>query len=546
MTHLPIAATTHPLPFHQLTPRDFERLCLWLVEREGWERAEHPGTAGSEDGCNLTAWRQGALWAFRCKQAQHLDPGDALRVIDKVLALPPGERPVGLIFLVTCEISADTLQRAQDRCAGQIECYFRTDTELDHRVRRHPDIVEEFFGPPSPFSPIIISGEQLLGFASAILWPSEGLNRPLGELLAEGSTQSRDLGWAVSNAPDPIVRWAAAVRLKALPLQGVSMSVEEARQVVWPFKRLDRPMGELLPENAITLQDLAYAIANAYDPQVRAAAAVLGAEIVRRTEVPDETAAFTTEAVFPPTEKTLRVIEGSTFLRDQEEQSRSQGWNLALVLFVLIAVAAFAVAMPTASMGPAIALVIAVLLLLGSVGRLRAGQRNFAQGRKGEEEMVSFLEGHLNGKWYLFRNVVLPDEKGDIDGVLIGSKGIYALEVKAYTGYNRNVGSRWQRRLRGHWRTLDRNPTRQARRNAARLGTYLKEHGVEAWVEPRVVWAGSGKLWLERPTVPVWQLSNLTHLLEDIERGRKLRRVVITRTVAALEDMQTKPQVSDH
>ena len=34
-----ITATTHTLPFHQLSPRDFERLCLWLVQREGFDRA---------------------------------------------------------------------------------------------------------------------------------------------------------------------------------------------------------------------------------------------------------------------------------------------------------------------------------------------------------------------------------------------------------------------------------------------------------------------------------------------------------------------------
>ena len=49
MTHSqpPITSTTHELPFDKLSPRDFERLCLWLVEREGYERAEHLGAAGS-------------------------------------------------------------------------------------------------------------------------------------------------------------------------------------------------------------------------------------------------------------------------------------------------------------------------------------------------------------------------------------------------------------------------------------------------------------------------------------------------------------------
>jgi hypothetical protein len=45
-----ITGTTHTLPFDRLSPRDFERLCLWLVERGGLERAEHLGAAGSEQG----------------------------------------------------------------------------------------------------------------------------------------------------------------------------------------------------------------------------------------------------------------------------------------------------------------------------------------------------------------------------------------------------------------------------------------------------------------------------------------------------------------
>jgi len=32
----PITRTTHTLPFGKLSPRDFEQLCLWLVEREGY------------------------------------------------------------------------------------------------------------------------------------------------------------------------------------------------------------------------------------------------------------------------------------------------------------------------------------------------------------------------------------------------------------------------------------------------------------------------------------------------------------------------------
>jgi hypothetical protein len=34
-----LTGTTHTLPFDKLSPHEFERLCLWLVEREGYERA---------------------------------------------------------------------------------------------------------------------------------------------------------------------------------------------------------------------------------------------------------------------------------------------------------------------------------------------------------------------------------------------------------------------------------------------------------------------------------------------------------------------------
>ena len=36
-----ITGTTHELPFGSLSPRDFERLCLWLVEREGRTHASY-------------------------------------------------------------------------------------------------------------------------------------------------------------------------------------------------------------------------------------------------------------------------------------------------------------------------------------------------------------------------------------------------------------------------------------------------------------------------------------------------------------------------
>jgi len=70
-----ITGTTHTLPFDRLSPADFERLCWWLVEREGYERVEHLGASGSEQGRDIVAWREGRRWAFQCKRVQDFGQG---------------------------------------------------------------------------------------------------------------------------------------------------------------------------------------------------------------------------------------------------------------------------------------------------------------------------------------------------------------------------------------------------------------------------------------------------------------------------------------
>jgi len=140
-----ITGTTHTLPFHQLSPREFERLCLWLVQREGYERAEHLGAVGSEQGRDVVAWREGRRWVFQCKRVQSFGPRDALAEIEKILALPADQQPADLLFIVTCDVSANTRQQARERCVGGMMCHFWARTELDALVKRCPDIVDEFF-----------------------------------------------------------------------------------------------------------------------------------------------------------------------------------------------------------------------------------------------------------------------------------------------------------------------------------------------------------------------------------------------------------------
>ena len=227
-----ITNTTHLLPFDQLSPRDFERLCLWLVEREGYERAEHLGAAGSEQGRDIIAWREGRLWAFQCKRVQRLGPQDALAEVEKVLALSQDQRPAGLTFLVTCDVSANTRQQARARCAGEMECRFWTGTELDQKVKRHPDIVKEFFHThTSPPARIDLRGAQLGGGVVA-----GGVTAREGSLVVGGNLTVQGLGAAdLDKLTDLILgalRSAAPVAIAGRPDETTILAVNGEPQVV--------------------------------------------------------------------------------------------------------------------------------------------------------------------------------------------------------------------------------------------------------------------------------------------------------------------------
>ncbi len=140
-----VTRTTHILPFERLSPLDFERLCLWLVRREGYERAEHLGAAGGEQGRDIVAWRDGRRVVFQCKRVNRLDSSGAEREIEKLQTLPVEDQPDAVVFVVSTAVSVTTRDRARAAWGDQGSCDFWAGTELDERVKRYADILHEFF-----------------------------------------------------------------------------------------------------------------------------------------------------------------------------------------------------------------------------------------------------------------------------------------------------------------------------------------------------------------------------------------------------------------
>ncbi len=149
----PITGTTHTLPFDKLSPRDFERLCLWLVEREGYTKAEHLGLAGSEQGRDVVAYKptpQGEeLWYFQCKRYRSINARTLKDEVNKYLRLAqekPHLQPAGVVFVVSCAVSARVREEVGAYCEQHGLAHgFWALTELDMRVKHHPDLLREFF-----------------------------------------------------------------------------------------------------------------------------------------------------------------------------------------------------------------------------------------------------------------------------------------------------------------------------------------------------------------------------------------------------------------
>lgn len=192
---------THLLPFDELSPKDFERLCLWLVERSGYLRPEHLGAAGSEQGRDIIAYRATdggeQLWYFQCKRYQTLGAATLIAEVEKynkLVTADPTKKPFGVVFVTNAVLSADAREKVRRFCGEHgYESEFWAQTELDLHVKKHQDIVTEFFNitlpPPLPQSHISIarlpvSGPDLFGRDAELQLLDEAWENPKTNIIS--------------------------------------------------------------------------------------------------------------------------------------------------------------------------------------------------------------------------------------------------------------------------------------------------------------------------------------------------------------------------
>jgi hypothetical protein len=381
--------------------------------------------------------------------------------------------------------------------------------------------------------------------------------RPMGELYDEGYLTRSRLEWAAESGYTPRLREAAKAFLKPLPpgtqaavagpphkLEGkpfdVGITLADARAKIWPFPPYrGEPMGPLVDSRQLTFRDLGYAIDTALDKSVRRSAAAL--LLNRLRQIVEQRSAHKGQ---------VQVISGgrSYAERKQFQLTFLQGAmsGLMLGLFVVSTIwLATNMGRPRASAkhltdlvstpGEAIALALVLVLFVAVCWlvlsipdfldrRLQKQIDEHRHGQEGEDRAAQTLVQALDSDWKVFRNLEIPGHKRrDVDLILVGPPGVWALEVKNLSGEYRNVGDTWERKTAKLWKRSEAQPSEQARRSAGHLGAFLKADGVNDWVNPAVVWANpENRPVVENPSVAVWTLERLPDELGNAWQGKLL------------------------
>jgi len=282
----------------------------------------------------------------------------------------------------------------------------------------------------------------------------------------------------------------------------LTMTVEEARRVVWPRKGARESLGNLLDTKQIDEEDLTYAIAHGNTPQVRVAARTLLAHWLGTPETIEKTKRYGPE-----------VVDGSYYLEDKElESSMMLGLIVGVFLYAVITLVIQLLMLVAARRMNLFLIgvnVIGGVIMFGALFYYAKRRFDefifFRRGREGEDKVVEKLRTSLHHSWTIFRNVHLPDRKDDLDIVLVGPGGVWVIEVKAYKGALQFRHGKWERRTKTGWANLRENPSSQVTGNAKRLNDYLKRQGLVRWVERAVALAEPQPITnFELVDIPIW------------------------------------------
>ena len=298
-------------------------------------------------------------------------------------------------------------------------------------------------------------------------------------------------------------------------------------------------MGDLLDEGLIVRSDLAWAAKTAYKEQIKAAARILLAELDKALTAPP--AALTAPPAAPLARPAAplargtgavaqvatadesaaprygpRVVTASTYLADQQEMSFGMlAFTVGISFIAVFTTLSTIVSRGFQGSWPGIAEIGSLFLVAGLavffIRKYGIAWRNTERGRRGEEQIVDALRSSLDSRWTIYRNLQLADKHADFDVVLVGTGGVWIVQVKNYRASLRYRNG-WQRKQGRQWVALDDkfDPEKQVKRQATQLNEYLAKQGITRWVECAIALAEPvAEKDVADSQVPVWLPFNI-------------------------------------
>jgi len=225
----------------------------------------------------------------------------------------------------------------------------------------------------------------------------------------------------------------------------------------------------------------------------------------------------------------MRVLKShGSYLTDQmNHEKRGAIFNKIIYIILLIGSSAlllkFLHDMVLDGVQNQLLLAISLGLFAASFVVYRNGKQHDIQGLKyqkglmGEASVADALK-KLDDSYCVINDLVLKGRSGNIDHIVLGPNGVFAVETKSLRGEIGCIGDEWTRRAQGSSSAINLDsPSLQVKRNAAAIGQLLHStvsgdigRGKNLFVDGIVVFTDpKAHLELKSPTVPVLKLEDL-------------------------------------
>jgi hypothetical protein len=183
-------------------------------------------------------------------------------------------------------------------------------------------------------------------------------------------------------------------------------------------------------------------------------------------------------------------------------------------------------------------------------------------GLSGQHRLARLLAG-LDDGYYLINNLKLPERADDVDHLVVGPRGVFALETKNHRGRIFWQDGQWyqakiSRRGRPQPEEPIRDPTRQLKRNVDYLRTCINQTNGELsrrtrlWIEGAVVFTHPAVSIDLPPAIeeslpfPVLRARDLPTYILGNEPRRRLSKADVREIVSMLGHLEPPDRVRNH